>query len=441
MRVKVVLIHGVILSLSWILAYVTRFLLNPLFPNPINPILPYLWFLPLLLMVSLSLYGFFNLFEIRKEREIEEMGDFLKANLLALLGVMSLAFLFKGLRIGRSVILIFALYNLILIPPLRIWWKRKFIAPLPVILLGEEGILPRVYERIKNSPYERYRVLGYLSSSPLPLEGINYLGKPEDLRKVLKDNSPKELFLAYPRLPRDELLALILEAEKYGVEVKVLTDMFGLLTQKTHLGDIDGIPICYLPLRKPAPFYEITKRFLDITLSLTGMIITLPLWIILPVAIKLSSPGPVFFLQERVGKDGKRFRMIKFRTMYEDTPAFDYAPTSPQDPRITPVGKIIRRMSLDELPQLINVIRGEMSLVGPRPEMPFIVEKYTEWQKKRLEVKPGITGLWQIMGRKDLPLHENLEYDFYYIRNRSLLLDLVIILKTIPQVLLRKGAY
>ena len=98
-------------------------------------------------------------------------------------------------------------------------------------------------------------------------------------------------------------------------------------------------------------------------------------------------------------------------------------------------------MSLDELPQLINVLKGEMSLVGPRPEMPFIVEKYEEWQKKRLEVKPGITGLWQIMGRKDRPLHENLEYDFYYIRNRSILLDLIIILKTLPQVLLRKGAY
>ena len=133
--------------------------------------------------------------------------------------------------------------------------------------------------------------------------------------------------------------------------------------------------------------------------------------------------------------------MHKFRTMRDDSPAYATPPRSHDDPRITRVGRWLRKTSLDELPQLWNVMRGDMSLVGPRPEMPFVVESYEEWQKRRLSVKPGITGLWQILGRKDLPLHDNLQYDFYYIHNRGLLLDLYILLRTVLVVLSRKGAF
>jgi lipopolysaccharide/colanic/teichoic acid biosynthesis glycosyltransferase len=127
--------------------------------------------------------------------------------------------------------------------------------------------------------------------------------------------------------------------------------------------------------------------------------------------------------------------------MFVHTPPFSESPKNEDDPRITKFGRFLRRTSLDELPQLINVIKGEMSLVGPRPEMPFIVERYSKWERKRLDVKPGITGLWQILGRKNLPLQENIHYDFYYIKNRSIVLDFMILLKTIPAVLRRKGAY
>ena len=220
-----------------------------------------------------------------------------------------------------------------------------------------------------------------------------------------------------------------------------MADLFGVLTERTGLGELDGIPIYSLGIGSISGWSKILKRAMDFTFSLIGIIISLPLWIIIPISIKLDSRGPVFFIQERVGEKGRIFNMLKFRTMRSDVHPFDYAPRSPDDPRITRVGRVIRRMSLDELPQLINVLKGDMSLVGPRPEMPFIVKKYQDWQRKRLEVKPGITGLWQIMGRKDLPLHENLEYDFYYIKNQSLLLDFVILIKTIPQVLLGRGAY
>src|SRR5262249_18824289 len=146
------------------------------------------------------------------------------------------------------------------------------------------------------------------------------------------------------------------------------------------------------------------------------------------------------FVQERVGWHGRTFRMWKFRTLDSRSDPYAVAPRTASDPRITEFGRWLRATSIDELPQVWNVLRGEMSLVGPRPEMPFIAAGYDEWQRRRLTVKPGITGLWQILGRKDLPMHENLQYDFYYIRNRSLLLDCSILVRTVGAVLSRRGA-
>jgi len=186
---------------------------------------------------------------------------------------------------------------------------------------------------------------------------------------------------------------------------------------------------------------SVAKRVLDLVLALSLGLLSLPLVVLASLLIRLGSKGSVVFRQTRVGKDGEQFEMFKFRTMYQKSIPFEPAPRDDKDPRITRVGKWLRRTSLDELPQIINVIKGDMSFVGPRPEMPFIVERYEGWQMQRLRVKPGITGLWQIMGRKDLPLDENLEYDFYYIRNQSILLDITILLRTIPTVLMGKGAY
>ncbi|HNM45706.1 MAG TPA: sugar transferase, partial [Candidatus Sumerlaeota bacterium] len=151
--------------------------------------------------------------------------------------------------------------------------------------------------------------------------------------------------------------------------------------------------------------------------------------------------GPVFFAQDRVGRNGRRFRIWKYRTMLTSAPTYAVAPTEEMDPRITRFGRWLRKTSLDELSQLLNVLRGDMSIVGPRPEMPFIVDQYEPWQRRRLDVKPGLTGLWQVIGRKNLPLHLNMQYDLYYIKNQSILLDIEILLRTIPAVLKGKGAF
>lgn len=183
------------------------------------------------------------------------------------------------------------------------------------------------------------------------------------------------------------------------------------------------------------------KRIIDTLFAAAALVALSPFMILIILLIRLDSKGPAIFSHVRVGKDGRTFRFHKFRTMRSGVSAQEFAPAKKGDARVTRVGAFLRRTSLDELPQLWNVLKGDMSIVGPRPEMEFIVKKYDAAQRRRLLVKPGITGLWQVMGRKDIPLHENAEYDFYYIMNRSFFLDLQIMLKTIIVIFSGKGAY
>jgi exopolysaccharide biosynthesis polyprenyl glycosylphosphotransferase len=249
-----------------------------------------------------------------------------------------------------------------------------------------------------------------------------------------------DIFIADEMLTREEVLTLLADKRLAHHRFKLVADVFKRATGEVGLDGIDDIPIIS-PHQKPYWLYLIGKRSLDLFLGCIGIIVSLPIWLFIIICIKLDSPGAIFFRQLRIGKDGQPFLLWKFRTMYADAAFDDYAPQSRDDKRITRVGKILRRFSLDELPQLLNVIAGNMSIVGPRPEMPFIVETYLPWQKFRLNVKPGITGLWQILGRKELPLHQNLEYDFYYVTNQSFFTDGVILLKTIPAVFFGRGAY
>jgi len=185
---------------------------------------------------------------------------------------------------------------------------------------------------------------------------------------------------------------------------------------------------------------SLLKRCCDIIGSLCLLIVLFPVFLLIAILIKIDSPGPVFFRHYRVGKDGNPFVLWKFRSMRKDARAYETSPRSAVDSRLTRVGRILRRLSFDELPQLINVLKGEMSLVGPRPEMPFIVARYHPIECERLAAKPGITGLWQISPARAFPIHENLQYDLHYIRNQNLLLDCAIVFRTIAAVIRGVGA-
>jgi exopolysaccharide biosynthesis polyprenyl glycosylphosphotransferase len=194
--------------------------------------------------------------------------------------------------------------------------------------------------------------------------------------------------------------------------------------------EIDGLLLATNARTIEFKLYDAVKRCFDVVVSLLLLVVLAPVLLAVAAAVKFSSKGPILFVQERVGRRGKLFPMFKFRSMFTDAPAYAFSPQESGDPRITPVGRFLRRTSLDELPQLLNVVMGHMSLVGPRPEMPFIVERYNNAQRRRLDVTPGITGLWQLSADRAYLIHENIEYDLYYVRNRSFFLDLALLVHT-----------
>jgi lipopolysaccharide/colanic/teichoic acid biosynthesis glycosyltransferase len=194
--------------------------------------------------------------------------------------------------------------------------------------------------------------------------------------------------------------------------------------------ELHGLQLAYEGTASSSWYYAHGKRIVDICVSSILLIILSPIFLLIALLIRLTSLGPALFVQRRVGRDGVLFRMYKFRSMSSRARPYECSPKTSHDPRITAIGRFLRRCSLDELPQLLNVFLGHMSLVGPRPEMPFIVRRYNPRQQRRLEVTPGITGLWQLSGDRAYPIHENLHHDFSYIRRRSLSLDLAILIHT-----------
>lgn len=239
------------------------------------------------------------------------------------------------------------------------------------------------------------------------------------------------VLVGIPSISQEKLNTVAEEAFAAGCPIAFVPHM---ANQQENIApdyaDLDGVLVASLVPPTEKPWYELMKRGFDLSMSLAFMALTAPAWIVVAALVKLDSPGPVFFHQTRIGRRGVPFKMYKFRSMRIDSPQYGYHPTSAQDLRITRIGRLLRRTSLDELPQLLNVLRGQMSLVGPRPEMPFIVMTYDSRQRQRLEVTPGITGLWQISADRASLIHENLQYDLYYIRYRNFFMDLALLLHT-----------
>jgi exopolysaccharide biosynthesis polyprenyl glycosylphosphotransferase len=270
-------------------------------------------------------------------------------------------------------------------------------------------------ERIYESAYKRERSIPIVCG-PLTKE-------------LLQGYGAGLVVIAVPSLKREKFLAVLNEATSAGVHVAFIPSNMPSDLWVEH-ADIDGLLLASFGGPTERSVYQFGKRIFDVALGAALLLAIAPLWVLVTLLIWLDSPGPAIFVQKRVGQNGKSFDLYKFRTMYADSPTYEYSPKECRDPRITPIGRFLRRTSLDELPQLLNVIRGEMSLVGPRPEMPFIVETYSAMQRQRLQVKPGLTGLWQISADRAFQIHENLEYDLYYLRNRGFFMDLAILLHT-----------
>jgi exopolysaccharide biosynthesis polyprenyl glycosylphosphotransferase len=296
-----------------------------------------------------------------------------------------------------------------------------------------------------------YEFLGALSADG-DSGGLPLLGAIGDLSPVLRTLRPDELIVSGVDLKEEELLDLVEEAHRWGVKVRIAPTTTELLTQRGEYVAGQGVPL--FELRPPvfAGLDWVMKRAFDVVVSAAMIVVAAPVWVLIALAVKLDSPGPVFYRDRRVGLGEREFGMFKFRSMYIDAalrqagleganeasgPLFKIK----DDPRVTRVGRILRRYSVDEFPQILNVLRGEMSLVGPRPLPLRDYVQLEDWHRKRYLVLPGMTGLWQVSGRIDLSFDDLVRLDFYYLENWSIWLDISILAKTLPAVAARRGAY
>jgi exopolysaccharide biosynthesis polyprenyl glycosylphosphotransferase len=324
---------------------------------------------------------------------------------------------------------------------------RDVIAPANrVLIVGANRLGRELASELKTG----YQVVGYVDNG-IDLERLELplLGPIAQLEELVQAYAVDELIIALPGDRREQVNRVLARGFRRHVQVKLLPEFGGLPPQRFQVHHFGGRQyIGYVP----AAAVSWVKRAVDLIVLSVGLIALAPVLSVIAIAIKLDSPGPVFYRQERVGKDGRRFEMLKFRSMCLDadrrleTLRQHNEATGPlfkmrRDPRVTRVGSLLRRWSLDELPQLLNVLHGEMSLVGPRPPLPSEVEQYEDWQLGRLRAVPGLTGLWQVSGRSEVPFHDMVRLDLHYIRNWSLALDLEILLRTIPAVLSNRGAY
>jgi len=319
--------------------------------------------------------------------------------------------------------------------------KGRHIRRVLLVGAGTQG--RHVAVRLRGRDASGFCLVGHVSpASDSPIPGLPRLGDFEDLLEVVREHQIDDVVIALPASAHEEVLRVNARLQDTDVQLRILPDVFEMVAMRAGIEDFYGLPLISLRDRSMNPAQIAVKRAFDLTVSAVLCLLLLPLALLIAVCIRLSSPGPILIHQRRVGAGGKIFLMHKFRSMRWEPEHLD-APHVKQreDPRVTRVGRVIRRSSLDELPQLLNVLAGEMSLVGPRPELPVIVEQYEPWQRKRFNVPPGMTGWWQINGRSDLSMHQNTEIDLFYVQNYSILLDVQILFRTLGAVIRGRGAY
>ena len=322
------------------------------------------------------------------------------------------------------------------------WLRRRLGAARTAVILGTGTLGRKVFSTLVRSPKLGIETVVFVAEDSMVEERVIYESSYRRERqakvlpgpptpRLLKKLGASVLIFADPEMPTDEAASLRIAAETAGMTTCVIPEPFLDEDAATEYLEMDGVLLAYHAQRGERRLYRVAKRVLDAGLSGMLLLACAPVLVAAAVAVVLDSAGPVIFRQQRVGRNGRRFAMYKFRTMYAECERYALSPVTGQDPRITRVGRILRHTCIDELPQLVNVLRGEMSLVGPRPEMPFVVEQYEPIHLKRLSVLPGLTGLWQLSADRRAPIHENIGYDLYYLRHRCLLMDVAILLHTL----------
>ncbi|HNT65961.1 MAG TPA: undecaprenyl-phosphate glucose phosphotransferase [bacterium] len=318
------------------------------------------------------------------------------------------------------------------------------------LIIGWNNNARKLAGKIRQFPALGYRVVGFVSLEDdhrgEKHEQVPVLGELKNLQHLVTKHRVEEVILSLGRLPQKKVLQVISQLEELPVQIKIEPDLYGIVMGQARTQQIYGFPLIEIQPQLLSSWERKTKRIIDIAVSLVSLVILSPLFLITAIAIKLTSAGPIFYKQKRVGKNGRIFTIYKFRTMVRNAEKL----TGPvwageKDPRVTPVGRFLRKTRIDEFPQLLNVLDGDMSLVGPRPERPYFVDRLKReypFYTRRLKVQPGITGWAQVKGEYDTTIEgvkEKLEYDLYYIENMSLRMDFRIIFYTLATILRFKG--
>lgn len=322
------------------------------------------------------------------------------------------------------------------------WLHTRGVGVQRAVVYGAGATGRRMLSAIWSSPKLGWRPVLVVDDNPelsgSRMFGLGYrrseLGVIEPgpiTESLLVQNACDLLIIAVPSLPPHKLEKVLLAAQAAQTRVAVLSNASMSMDSSMESVDVDGLFLISVGSNPSNWVYDLVKRLFDLLLASILLIMLSPLFLLIAILIPMDSAGGCFFKQDRIGRYGQVFKILKFRSMYSHVSSYEISPSTPMDARITRVGKFLRKTSLDELPQLINVFTGDMSLVGPRPEMPFLVAKYTSFQRQRLQVVPGLTGLWQLSADRAFHIHENIQYDMYYIRHRGFFMDLAILLHTL----------
>ncbi|NTU75008.1 MAG: sugar transferase [Anaerolineaceae bacterium] len=419
-------------------------------PAILYVVFPILW---------VSVLMVFNVYDGRKNlKNSAEAGSLLLGSMLAAVSMAGILY-FSYRDISRFLFLFFWVFALLLMMSWRVIvrsalrWNVMGTVQRKVLILGAGEVGRKLGVEIGSQKALGLIVLGYLDDNTRKLnQEKDVLGTLDIVREVIVEKQVDDVVVALPLSAHERLNQMVAVLHDLPVRVWVIPDYFSLTLHKASVEEFAGIPM--LDLRAPAlsDYQRLLKRSFDLLMCILIMPFLLPVLGIVAIIIKLDSRGPVFYLSNRIGENGHIFRMIKLRTMTVDADQHLNLQEDPEhpgavihkvrnDPRVTRVGNFLRRSSIDELPQFINVLMGDMSLVGPRPELPELVRMYQPWQRKRFAIPQGITGWWQINGRSDRPMHLNTQDDLFYIQHYSLWLDIKIITRTILVVLFGKGAF
>lgn len=389
---------------------------------------------------------------------IKELRGIFRVGLYAAAAILSLSFYVRSVSFSRIMLTtalvgtpVFLYLERQIFYQLHLMFHQRGWAQTRVFIYGAGNIGTHLARRLFESPTLGLFPVGFLDDDESragakikwngigPKDGVKILGGESLLKEAIR-YGVGHVLIALPSASFNRNQALVETCVAHGLDYSVVPNAYEKFIERVELYEIGGIPLLRRRVRQVSWVYLVAKRIIDLAVSALVLIVLSPFIIIFGLAIKMDSQGPIIFKQKRVGLRGREFSFYKFRTMRIDADKYARSPNDPNDSRITQVGRWLRRTSLDELPQLFNVLRGDMSLVGPRPEMPFIVKTYSPLHALRLEAKPGITGVWQISAVRGEPIHANIEYDLFYLENRSLLLDFAVLVKTALSVIRGIGA-